>query len=107
MDETNTAVIARLDRPPSIPETVVSNREAAAYWIARSSRATTVLLWQRSCKPWFQEPGSAGHSAATIASSPSVNAAGPGCRISGDLISMMRSSRTAGISFQPGRLKDL
>src|ERR1700682_485060 len=43
------------------------------------------------------------HSAATIASSPSVSAAGPGCRISGDLISTMRSLRTAGISFQPGR----
>ena len=72
---------------PSIPETVVSNREAAAYWIARSSRATTVLLWQRSCKPRFQEPGNAGHNAFTIASSPSVSAAGPGCNISGDLIS--------------------
>jgi hypothetical protein len=29
---------------PSIPETIVFDREAAAYWIARSSRATTVLL---------------------------------------------------------------
>jgi len=75
----------------SIPETVVSNREAAAYSIARSSRATTVLLWQRSCKPWFQELGNVGHNAATIASSPSVSAAGPGCRISGDFISTMRS----------------
>src|SRR5882757_7178629 len=45
----------------------------------------------------------AGHNAATIASSPSVSAAGPGCRISADLISTMRSLRTAGISFQPGR----
>src|SRR5471032_1496281 len=50
-----------------------------------------------------QEPGNAGHNAFTIASSPSVSAAGPGCRISGDLISTMRSLRTAGISFQPGR----
>ena len=46
---------------------------------------------------WF------GHIAATIASSPSVSAAGPGCRISADLISTMRLLRTAGISFQPGR----
>ena len=44
-----------------------------------------------------------GHNAATIASSPSVSAAGPGCRISGDLISTMRLLRTAGISLQPGR----
>jgi hypothetical protein len=29
---------------PSIPETFEINREAAAYWIARSSRAMTVLL---------------------------------------------------------------
>jgi hypothetical protein len=35
MDKTNTAVIARLDGRPSIPETVVFNREAAAYWIPR------------------------------------------------------------------------
>jgi hypothetical protein len=41
MDETNAAVIAR---------TVVFNREAAAYWITRSSRATTVLLWRASCQ---------------------------------------------------------
>src|SRR5258706_11783743 len=54
-----------------------------------------------------QELGNAGHSAATIASSPSVNAAGPGCRISGDLISTMRSLRTAGISLQPGRFRIL
>ena len=46
MDETNTAVIARLDRanPPSIPEAFEINREAAAYWIVRSSRTTTVLI---------------------------------------------------------------
>jgi hypothetical protein len=30
----------------SIPETVFLGCESAAYWIARSSRATTVLLWQ-------------------------------------------------------------
>jgi hypothetical protein len=29
---------------PSIPETFKINREAAAYWIARSSRATTGLI---------------------------------------------------------------
>src|SRR6267143_2574974 len=29
---------------PSIPETFEIDREAAAYWIARSSRATTVLI---------------------------------------------------------------
>ncbi|MFH1343056.1 MAG: hypothetical protein ABIL01_17905 [Pseudomonadota bacterium] len=29
---------------PSITEAFVLNREAAAYWIARSSRATTVLI---------------------------------------------------------------
>src|ERR1700688_3229183 len=54
-----------------------------------------------------QHPGNvhadSGHSAATIASNPSVSAAGPGCRISGDLISTMRPLRTAGIWSQPGR----
>ena len=40
---------------------------------------------------------------ATIASSPSVSAAGPGCRISGDLISRSQPSRTAGIVSKPGR----
>src|SRR6267154_5171810 len=44
----------------------------------------------------------AAHNAFTIASSPSVNAAGPGCRIKGDLISTMRLLCTAGISCQPG-----
>src|SRR5258708_2241944 len=48
-----------------------------------------------------------GHNAFTIASSPSVSAAGPGWRISGDLISTMRLLRTAGISFQPGRCRIL
>src|ERR1700731_4489862 len=48
-----------------------------------------------------------GHRAFTIASSPSVSAAGPGCRISGDLISTMRLLRTAGISLQPGRVRIL
>src|SRR4051794_6122323 len=52
----------------------------------------------RLCPPY-----GSGHSAFTIASSPSVSAAGPGCRISGDLISTMRLLCTAGISFQPGR----
>src|ERR1039458_244279 len=37
-----TAVIARLDRRPSIPEAFEIIREAAAYWIARSSPAMTV-----------------------------------------------------------------
>ena len=42
--------------------------------------------------------------AAQIASSPSVSAAGPGCRMSGDLISTMRAARTAGTSSsQAGR----
>jgi hypothetical protein len=36
MDETNTAVIARLDRATQIPEAFEIDREAAAYWIARS-----------------------------------------------------------------------
>ena len=40
---------------------------------------------------------------ACSASSPSVSAAGPGCRISGDLISCSSPSRTAGTSAQPGR----
>ena len=40
---------------------------------------------------------------ATSASSPSVSAAGPGCRISGDLISRSKPSRTAGIASKPGR----
>src|SRR5882757_2221154 len=43
------------------------------------------------------------HNAFTIASNPSVSAAGPGCKINGDLISTMRLLRIAGISFQPGR----
>ena len=46
-------------------------------------------------------------SAARIASRPSVSAAGPGCRISADLISMMRSFGTAGIASQPGRCRIL
>ena len=37
------------------------------------------------------------------ASSPSVSAAGPGCRISDDLISRSQPSRTAEISAKPGR----
>ena len=36
-----------------------------------------------------------GAKAASIASNPSVNAAGPGCRMSGDFISTIRLSRTA------------
>src|SRR5205807_1103308 len=43
----------------------------------------------------------------TIASSPSVSAAGPGCRISADLISRKKPARTAGISPKPGRLPTL
>ena len=45
------------------------------------------------------------HSAmmASSASRPSVSAAGPGCRISGDLISRRNPSRTAGIVSKPGR----
>jgi hypothetical protein len=46
-------------------------------------------------------------SAARIASRPSVSAAGPGCRISADLISTMRSLRTAGIASQPDRCRIL
>ena len=38
-----------------------------------------------------------------MASSPSVSAAGPGWRISGDLISTSLLLRTAGIASQPGR----
>ena len=38
---------------------------------------------------------------------PSVRAAGPGCRISADLISTMWSFRTAGIASQPGRCRIL
>src|SRR6266436_2855342 len=37
----------------------------------------------------------------------SVRAAGPGCRIKGDLISIIRSRRIAGNSFQPGRRRIL
>src|SRR5574337_1832231 len=40
---------------------------------------------------------------ACSASSPSVSAAGPGCRMIGDLISCSSPSRTAGIASQPGR----
>src|SRR5262249_22482574 len=44
---------------------------------------------------------------ATSASRPSVNAAGPGCRMSGDLISRRKPSRTAGTSAKPGRAATL
>src|SRR4029078_10181240 len=49
--------------------------------------------------------GAADHAEKMPASalSPSVNAAGPGCRISGDLISRRKPSRTAGIESKPGR----
>jgi hypothetical protein len=46
-------------------------------------------------------------SAARIESRPSVSAAGPGCRISADLVSTMRSFRTAGIASQPDRCRIL
>jgi hypothetical protein len=36
MDETNTAVIARLDRATQYSRDGWDKREAAAYWIARS-----------------------------------------------------------------------
>ena len=51
----------------------------------------------------------ADHSAmmASMASSPSVSAAGPGCRISGDLISRRKPSRTAGMASKPGRPANL
>ena len=39
---------------------------------------------------------------AAMARTPSVNAAEPGCKISGDLISNSWPSRTAGIAAQPG-----
>src|SRR5258705_13673430 len=61
-----------------------------------------ILRGSQALAPQDDVSGS-GHSAATIASNPSVNAAGPGCKIKADLISTMRSLRTAGISFQPGR----
>ena len=40
---------------------------------------------------------------AVSASSPSVSAAGPGCRISGDLISRSQPERTAGMASKPSR----
>jgi len=40
---------------------------------------------------------------AAISRTPSVSAAGPGCRMFGDLISCSAPSRTAGIAPQPGR----
>ncbi|WP_245452521.1 hypothetical protein [Bradyrhizobium forestalis] len=43
----NTAVIARESGRSSIPETSNVYGEAAAYWVARSSRATTSNLVQR------------------------------------------------------------
>jgi hypothetical protein len=46
-------------------------------------------------------------SAARIASRPSVSAAGPGRRISADLISTMQPLRTAGIASQQGRCRIL
>src|SRR5258705_12365186 len=61
-----------------------------------------ILRGSQALAPQDDVRGS-GHSAATIASSPSVSAAGPGCKIRADLISTMRSLWTAGISFQPGR----
>src|SRR5260370_42640788 len=62
-----------------------------------------VLVGTLPLCPPYVIVGASGQSAATIASSPSVSAAGPGCRISADLISTMRPLRTAGISLQPGR----
>ena len=49
--------------------------------------------------------GRLAHSATmpSSASRPSVSAAGPGCRISVDLISRRKPSRTAGIASKPGR----
>jgi hypothetical protein len=57
----NKTVIARLDRATSIPETVMFNREAAAYWVARSSRAMTAeddsgvcLIHQGRPQGWYR-----------------------------------------------------
>src|ERR1700741_2755260 len=44
---------------------------------------------------------------AASASRPSVNADGPGCKMSGDLISRTKLSRTAGTSAKPGRAATL
>ena len=44
MDEPSTPSSPGLTGRPSIPEAFQIDREAAAYWIARSSRATTVLI---------------------------------------------------------------
>ena len=44
---------------------------------------------------------------AQSASSPSVSAAGPGCRMSGDLISRSQPFCTAGIASKPGRAATL
>jgi hypothetical protein len=43
--ETYSVVIARESGRSSIPETAVIKREAAAYWIARSSRAMTAWMY--------------------------------------------------------------
>jgi len=57
--KTNTAVIARFNRATQYSRGVEINRDAAAYWIARSSRATTVLFKQKNPATWagFQKRG--------------------------------------------------
>jgi hypothetical protein len=40
---------------PSIPEAFAINREAAAYWIARSSRATTGVVLARYLRRHCEE----------------------------------------------------
>jgi hypothetical protein len=80
----------------------------AASSLATASQAN----WRSSARPWrcpkqqglrrrttrrLHRDSHGYSSAARIASRPSVSAAGPGCRISGDLISKIRFAATAGI----------
>src|SRR3984957_3006924 len=73
------------------------NKESTPVWEkGKKLRATSAFFMSLPKLPHVNnmrshDGGTAGHSAARIASRPSVSAAGPGCRISGDLISTIRS----------------
>lgn len=70
--------------------------------LSRTARCRSVSVQPPGTSPRPEEAGSR-PSAARMASRPSVMAAGPGCRMSGDLISTIRFARTAGTASQPGR----
>ena len=80
---------------PRLPNGCKSH--ASQLWDFFNIDAQVNFLVQKSCEVFFQD------NASTMQSKPSVNAAGPGCRIRGDLISTIRPFWMAGIVFHPGR----